>query len=70
MNAKDNYHHTPLHWAASKGGPETVPALIKRGADVNAKTKLGQTPADLAEQLGDTEVLKLLKERERETTGN
>jgi len=39
---------TALHAAVVSGQPGIVKYLIERGADVNAKTKLGWTPLDMA----------------------
>lgn len=39
---------TPLHAAVVSNQPGIVKYLIERGADVNAKTKLGWTPLDMA----------------------
>ena len=39
---------TALHAAVVSGQPGVVKYLIERGADVNAKTKLGWTPLDMA----------------------
>jgi len=38
-----------------------VKILISAGADVNVGNNMGQTPLDLAEQRGDTEIIELLK---------
>ncbi len=40
--------YTALHYAAISNHPEVAEALIKAGADVNAKTSLGNTPLMLA----------------------
>lgn len=40
---------TPLHAAVVSGQPGIVKFLIERGADVNAKTKLGWTPLMMAQ---------------------
>jgi ankyrin repeat protein len=39
---------TPLHAAVVSNQPGIVKYLIERGADINAKTKLGWTPLDMA----------------------
>jgi ankyrin repeat protein len=40
---------TALHAAVVSGQPGIVKFLIERGADVNAKTKLGWTPLTMAQ---------------------
>src|SRR5262249_51060934 len=44
VNARDADGNTPLLLAAIYAGPECVELLLKKGADVNAKNKLGATP--------------------------
>lgn len=39
---------TPLHLAAAKGHVAIVEALVAAGADINARTRHGETPFDLA----------------------
>jgi ankyrin repeat protein len=34
----------PLHWAVTRGSPEVVDLLLRRGADVNARDNYGETP--------------------------
>ena len=53
---------TPLHLAARSGQKEIAQLLIAKGADVNAKTKRGDTPLDQAIQLNRTEIVDLLRE--------
>ena len=53
---------TPLHWAAHEGDVAKVDALIKAGADVNARNRFGSTPLYEAALEGNTEIIrKLLK---------
>src|SRR6185312_2616388 len=54
---------TDLHRAISVDAPaENVEALIKAGADVNAKNRYGVTPLSLAAAGGDARILRLLLE--------
>lgn len=50
LNPADRYGYTPLHYAAAIdfGDAETVTALLKAGADPNAKEKEGKTALNLA----------------------
>jgi ankyrin repeat protein len=52
---------TPLHWAARKGYKEVVELLIAKGADLNAKTKNGNTALDLAIQYNQSEIADLIR---------
>lgn len=47
-NMTDTFQNTPLHWAAIGGQPESVEALVQRGAKVDAKNDQGRTPLMLA----------------------
>jgi ankyrin repeat protein len=55
---------TPLHWAAYKGYTRVVWELIKRGADLSAKTYYGHTPVELAKIGGFDEVVKIIEKLE------
>ena len=59
INAKDNYGYTPLHTAAKEGQTAKVWALIKKGANLEAKAD-GYTPLHWAAQNGHEAVAKLL----------
>ena len=60
----DGIGRTPLHCAAYKGHKEIVELLIAEGADVNAKSRLGQTPLDWA----DDEIAYLLRKHGAKTS--
>ena len=47
-NAKDAWGYTALHYAAAWGQNDIIEYLVSKGADVTARTRLGQTVADLA----------------------
>jgi ankyrin repeat protein len=51
IHARDADHSTPLHWAAWKGYPEIIDALLDAGADIQAHNKndhWGTTPLHAA----------------------
>jgi ankyrin repeat protein len=54
---------TPLMYAAmtEKDDPELVQLLLDRGAAINAATESGETALGLAQQRGDTRIVRLLK---------
>ena len=48
VNARDANGYTPLHHAAARGDLELVLYLVKRGAELGAVSRRGQTVADMA----------------------
>ena len=65
VNAKDlSYGRTALHWAVDYGKVDAIAALIKAGADVNAKDKGGKTSLDVATEKKHTDVIQLLSKHE------
>lgn len=48
VNAKDAWGYTPLHYAAAWAQNDMIEYLVSKGADVTARTRLGQTVADMA----------------------
>ena len=50
----------PLHWAVARGHAECVRLLLSYGAESLAKDASGKTPAVLAAELGQTDVLVFL----------
>jgi ankyrin repeat protein len=53
---------TPLHIAAGSGYMDIVDLLLANGADIHIKNKYGQTPLDVADCKGMTDVAYLLRE--------
>ena len=47
VNESDFWGYTPLHEAAAKNKLEICRVLLEQGAQVDAKTREGQTPFDL-----------------------
>ncbi len=65
INQQDGHGYTALIWACSFNSREAyfnvVNFQIENGANVNAKNVKGQTPLSLAEEAGNTEIIKILK---------
>jgi ankyrin repeat protein len=55
VNAPDAEGNTPLHRAVffARGRPEVVRLLRKHGSKDTLKNKVGETPRQMAERLGD-----------------
>ena len=62
VNAKNNYHRTPLHLAVFHGHSKIAKLLLQNGALVNAKCKAGETPLHFAAYKGHSEVVEILLE--------
>src|SRR5215471_15803732 len=61
VNGAQGDGSTALHWAAFRDDLETARALLKAGADVNPKTRLGEmTPLFIAAKNGNSEMIELL----------
>ena len=59
----DAEHQTPLHYAASKGpncSDKLVFALLRHGAHVNAKNRMGSTPLHCGAYSGNQRVIEIL----------
>lgn len=55
IECSDNEDYSPLHWAATRGGPDGCLFLINRGAVVNKQSnKTGQTPMSLLVMHGNS----------------
>jgi len=48
VNAKDAYSYTALHGAAYRGDNEVVKFLVQKGAQLDVRSKRGQTVTDMA----------------------
>jgi ankyrin repeat protein len=57
INATDYYGRTPLHWAAEHNKPEVAKVLLANGAQVNVRTKNGQTALAFARGKPEMEAL-------------
>jgi len=60
INAADLENKTPLVLAVMSNNYEMAEVLIHKGADVNVKTKGGNTPLSLARDLGAKDIEKIL----------
>ncbi len=61
-NAVYHNSYTTLHVAAYEGHKDIVAELISNGANINAKTKHGATPLDVAEERGFHSIVYMLKQ--------
>jgi ankyrin repeat protein len=61
VNLKNIDEWTPLHWAASHGGPLMIETLLANGADPNARSKAGEKPIDIARRYGKGAHVAILK---------
>ena len=60
INVQDNRGNTPLHKACYRGHSDIVETLMLAGADETITNDYGETPAQVAESAGHSELLKLL----------
>lgn len=63
IEVKDKSGNTPLLAAVQSANPDAARALVKAGADVNAKNSSGKTSAQLAKELGLKETLQALQNK-------
>jgi ankyrin repeat protein len=61
VNARQHGAYSPLHEAAHSGNQRLVELLLDNGADRNARTARGETPALLAEKAEHALVASLLR---------
>jgi ankyrin repeat protein len=64
MDVKSNFLSvwTPLHEAAQQGHRDLAEFLIAKGANVNAATKAGMTPLQMAKSTRHEDVGELLRQ--------
>lgn len=48
LDVPDRFCNSPLHWATEEDNQPILLALIKGGANVNAKGYIGRTPLHIA----------------------
>lgn len=60
IECEDVEGHRPLHLAVEGGHADAVELLLDMGADVNARTRRGATPLQMAEAMGYEAVAQLL----------
>jgi hypothetical protein len=63
LNATDEDHYTPLHWASMRAHWDIVEYLIDKGADVNAIGGDGGTPLNWAAHHDNVEVIQLMVDK-------
>ncbi|EAU37683.1 predicted protein [Aspergillus terreus NIH2624] len=68
IDMTDEHGRTLLSWAAEHGQDEVVEALIKHGADINAKDNHGRTAFDMARDGGHYAVVEILQRKRRRDT--
>ncbi|MFD4707512.1 ankyrin repeat domain-containing protein [Gottfriedia sp. NPDC058432] len=60
-NISDSEGHTPLHIAAFEGNMTIAERLFKNGAEIKTNNS-GKTPIEIAEERGNSEFIKFIKE--------
>jgi ankyrin repeat protein len=65
----DRFGWTPLHYAARDGRPEAARILIEHGAPLDARTIMGQTAYNVAQERAMESVARLLAEKRADKTG-
>jgi ankyrin repeat protein len=60
INARDPVGRTPLIYAVRHKQRATVEFLLRRGADPSARDQSGATALDLANQMGFTDIARML----------
>jgi ankyrin repeat protein len=67
VNVADDDGYTPLHWAAEYGNLALVQVILKKGADLSARTRSGWNAVDLSKAEGHREVEEFLQSCRHET---
>ena len=66
VNTQDSSRRTPLHYAAFKENLEIVELLLNKNANVELKDRDGKTPIEFADDVDETPVWRILKDKEDE----
>ncbi|GFT73865.1 protein phosphatase 1 regulatory subunit 16A [Nephila pilipes] len=61
VDVQDDDQWQPIHAAACWGHPDAIEMLVQAGADINAKTKNGETPYEISEDIEVRERIMQLK---------
>ncbi|GIY72069.1 protein phosphatase 1 regulatory subunit 16A [Caerostris darwini] len=61
IDVQDDDQWQPIHAAACWGHPDAIEMLVQAGADINAKTKTGETPYEISEDIEVRERIMQLK---------
>lgn len=59
----------PIHAAVNTGNPNVVKLLVDRGADITVRNQFGKTPLKMAEEEGQTVIVRILRETEEKRYG-
>ncbi len=59
-NLQSNEGNTPLHLSVISSSADIAYELLKAGADRQVKNSFGKTPVELARELNDEKMLKIL----------
>ncbi|ORX60798.1 ankyrin [Piromyces finnis] len=60
INQQDYLGNTALYYAVDLRNFEIIKSMIRGNADMNIKNKIGKSPLDLANEIGDKELLNVL----------
>ena len=61
INSIDSLGNSPLHYATQAGKKEAVKQLLQAGANLNLRNKDNETAQDIANKLGNDEILSVLR---------